>query len=167
MAVVTQEPFLFDGTIAENIGYGRHDATRDEIAAAAERAYAHEFIMEFPRDYDTLIGERGVKLSGGQRQRLAIARAMLADPRILILDEATSNLDTESERVIQASLAELMNGRTSFVIAHRLSTVTHADRIVVLEGGRVVEQGTHEQLMERSGRYRRMVELQFEAPLTR
>ncbi|MHC4946857.1 MAG: ABC transporter ATP-binding protein, partial [Planctomycetota bacterium] len=167
LGIVEQDIFLFDGTIAENIGYGRHDATRDEIAAAAERAYAHEFIMEFPRDYDTLIGERGVKLSGGQRQRLAIARAMLADPRILILDEATSNLDTESERVIQASLAELMNGRTSFVIAHRLSTVTHADRIVVLEGGRVVEQGTHEQLMERSGRYRRMVELQFEAPLTR
>ncbi len=161
LGIVEQDVFLFDGTIAENIGYAARWATGEDIRRAAEAANAHGFIMELEHGYETLIGERGVKLSGGQRQRLAIARALLADPRILILDEATSNLDTESERLIQASLARLLRGRTAFVIAHRLSTVAHADRIVVLECGRVVEQGTHAELMRASGRYRRMVELQL------
>ena len=125
---------------------------------------AHDFITAMEYGYDTLIGERGVKLSGGQRQRLTIARAILADPKILILDEATSNLDTESERLIQRSLRTLMAGRTSFVIAHRLSTIAGADKIVVIDKGRIVEQGTHEELMERSGRYQQMVELQTRPP---
>jgi ATP-binding cassette, subfamily B, bacterial len=160
LGIVEQDIFLFDGTIAENIGYGGRGATMDKIIHAAELANAHQFIAEFERGYNTLIGERGVRLSGGQRQRIAIARALLADPRILILDEATSNLDTESERLIQASLHRLMAGRTSFVIAHRLSTIAHADRIVVIDHGRIIEQGTHEELMASSGRYRDMVELQ-------
>jgi ATP-binding cassette subfamily B protein/subfamily B ATP-binding cassette protein MsbA len=161
LGVVEQDIFLFDGTIGENIAYGRRQATMDEIAEAAHLAHAAEFIERFDRGYDTVIGERGVRLSGGQRQRLAIARALLADPRILILDEATSNLDTESERLIQLSLETLMKDRTSFVIAHRLSTITHADLIVVLEHGEVVEQGTHAELMARSGAYQRMVEMQL------
>jgi ATP-binding cassette, subfamily B, bacterial len=160
LGIVEQDTFLFDGTIAENIGYGRRDASREEIVRAAVLANAHGFVLELEHGYDTVIGERGAKLSGGQRQRLTIARAILADPRILILDEATSNLDTESERLIQVSLQTLMAGRTSFVIAHRLSTITHADRIVVLEHGRIVEQGRHEELLEHSTRYRRMLELQ-------
>ncbi len=160
LGIVEQDTFLFDGTIADNLAYGRRDATRDQIIRAAEQANAHRFIMELPDGYDSYVGERGVKLSGGQRQRLTIARAILADPRILILDEATSNLDTESERLIQTSLRTLMAGRTSFVIAHRLSTIAHAHRILVLESGRIVEQGRHEELMSRSGRYRQMVELQ-------
>ena len=135
IGVVEQDVFLFDGSVAANIGYGKRLASIDSIRRAAEIANAHEFIDQLPQGYDTLIGERGVKLSGGQRQRLAIARAVLADPRILILDEATSNLDTESERLIQASLVELMRNRTCFVIAHRLSTIAHADRIVVIEAG--------------------------------
>jgi len=163
LGIVEQDVFLFDGTIAENIGYAARHATAEDIRRAAEAAHAHDFIMQLEHGYQTVIGERGVKLSGGQRQRLAIARALLADPRILILDEATSNLDTESERLIQASLARLLRGRTSIVIAHRLSTVAHADKIVVLEAGRVVEQGTHAQLMQASGRYRRMVERQLTA----
>jgi ATP-binding cassette subfamily B protein/subfamily B ATP-binding cassette protein MsbA len=164
LGIVEQDTFLFDGTIADNISYGRRDATPELIRDAARRANAHEFIEKLDRGYDTLIGERGVKLSGGQRQRLTIARAILADPKILILDEATSNLDTESERLIQSSLRELMLGRTSFVIAHRLSTIRHADRILVIESGRIVEQGTHDELMAHSGRYRQMVDLQTRPP---
>jgi ATP-binding cassette, subfamily B, bacterial len=167
LGIVEQDTFLFDGTIAENIAYGRRGASHQEIAQAAKLANAHEFISKLPSGYDSLIGERGVKLSGGQRQRLTIARAILANPRILILDEATSNLDTESERLIQASLQTLMAGRTSFVIAHRLSTITHASRILVLDGGRIIEQGRHDQLMQASGRYREMVDLQTSAPPTR
>jgi ATP-binding cassette subfamily B protein/subfamily B ATP-binding cassette protein MsbA len=163
LGVVQQEVFLFDGTIKENIAYGRRHATDAEIIDAAKRANAHEFIAPLPEGYDSIIGERGVKLSGGQRQRLAIARAILADPQILILDEATSNLDTESEQLIQASLTELLRGRTSFVIAHRLSTITHADMIVVMERGRIVEQGTHADLMRARGVYYAMVTRQQEA----
>jgi ATP-binding cassette subfamily B protein/subfamily B ATP-binding cassette protein MsbA len=164
LGIVEQDTFLFDGSIADNIAYGRRHASLDEIIHAAQLANAHEFIIQLEKGYDTLIGERGVKLSGGQRQRLTIARALLADPKILILDEATSNLDTESERLIQTSLQTLMAGRTSFVIAHRLSTIAHASRILVLEHGRVVEQGRHEELMAASGRYRTMVELQTHPP---
>jgi ATP-binding cassette subfamily B protein/subfamily B ATP-binding cassette protein MsbA len=160
LGIVEQDTFLFDGTIAENIAYGRRGASDAEITQAATLANAHEFIAKLPAGYDSLIGERGVKLSGGQRQRITIARAILADPRILILDEATSNLDTESERLIQGSLQTLMAGRTSFVIAHRLSTITHASRILVLENGRIIEHGRHEELMQASGRYRDMVDLQ-------
>ncbi|MBI4716252.1 MAG: ABC transporter ATP-binding protein [Planctomycetes bacterium] len=160
LAVVPQEVFLFDGTVADNIAYGRRSASRDAIASAARKANAHEFIQRLPEGYDTVIGERGVKLSGGQRQRLSIARAILADPEILIMDEATSNLDTESEQLIQASLANLLGTRTTFVIAHRLSTITHADIIVVLNHGRVEQMGTHVQLMSVDGLYRRMVERQ-------
>jgi ATP-binding cassette subfamily B protein/subfamily B ATP-binding cassette protein MsbA len=154
--IVEQDTFLFDGTIAENIAYGRRNA--------AQAANADEFIAGLAAGYETLIGERGVKLSAGQRQRITIARALLANPRILIFDEATSNLDTESERLIQASLHALMQGRTSFVIAHRLSTIAHADRIIVLEKGRIVEQGRHEELMESTSRYREMVLLQTSPP---
>ena len=161
IGIVEQDVFLFDGTIGENIGYGSRDATREDIYRAAETANALDFVEDLPDQFDTVIGERGVKLSGGQRQRLAIARAVLANPRILILDEATSNLDTESERLIQASLAKLMRGRTCFVIAHRLSTITHVDRIVVLEDGQIVEIGSHEHLMVENSRYREMVELQI------
>jgi ATP-binding cassette subfamily B protein/subfamily B ATP-binding cassette protein MsbA len=160
LAVVQQETFLFDGTVRENIAYGRRGATEAQILDAARRANAHEFVERLPEGYDTLIGERGFKLSGGQRQRISIARAILANPQILILDEATSNLDTESEQLIQASLADLFEGRTTFVIAHRLSTITGADLIVVLDEGRVVETGTHEGLMDRRGLYHDMVERQ-------
>ncbi|MDP6601034.1 MAG: ABC transporter ATP-binding protein, partial [Phycisphaerales bacterium] len=143
LGIVEQDIFLFEGTIAGNIAYGRRGASQEEIKRAAEQAAAHEFISDFSDGYDTEIGERGVKLSGGQRQRIAIARALLADPRILILDEATSNLDTESERLIQQSLSTLLQNRTSFVIAHRLSTIVDADQILVLDGGRIIESGTH------------------------
>lgn len=160
LAIVQQETFLFDGTVRENIAYGRRGASESDIIDAARRANAHAFIEKLPEGYDTLIGERGTKLSGGQRQRISIARAILADPQILILDEATSNLDTESEQLIQASLQELFRGRTTFVIAHRLSTITHADLIVVLDHGRIVETGTHEQLLGRRGMYFDMVERQ-------
>jgi ATP-binding cassette subfamily B protein/subfamily B ATP-binding cassette protein MsbA len=152
--------FLFDGTVGENIAYADRRASRRAIEEAAEAANAAAFIEALPDGYDTLIGERGVRLSGGQRQRLAIARAILADPVIFILDEATSNLDSESERLIQGALADLMRDRTSFVIAHRLSTIRDADRILVLDGGEVVESGSHAELMESSGLYRDMVELQ-------
>ncbi len=158
--IVDQDVFLFDGTVAENIAYGNRHATEADVRAAALLANAVEFIEPLAHGFDTLIGERGVKLSGGQRQRLAIARAVLADPQILILDEATSNLDTESELTIQNSLAALMDNRTAVVIAHRLSTIAHADRIVVLEAGQIVEIGTHASLMATDGRYREMVLLQ-------
>ncbi|MGE3818000.1 MAG: ABC transporter ATP-binding protein [Isosphaeraceae bacterium] len=160
LGIVEQDVFLFDGTVRENIGYARRRATRAEIETAARVAHAEEFIAELPEGYDTRIGERGVKLSGGQRQRLAIARAVLADPTIFILDEATSNLDSHSERLIQQGLESLMRDRTSFVIAHRLSTIQRADRILVMDAGRVIESGRHEELMARDGRYRGMVELQ-------
>ncbi|QDV46657.1 Putative multidrug export ATP-binding/permease protein [Stieleria neptunia] len=164
LGIVEQEVFLFDGTIADNIAYARRDCQDAEIIAAARAAAAHEFIEKLPNGYDSVIGERGVKLSGGQRQRLAIARAILADPKILILDEATSNLDSESEQMIQRSLEELLQNRTSLVIAHRLSTIRNADKIVVLEDGHIVEVGTHEQLVDGGGRYRDMVHLQMTEP---
>jgi ATP-binding cassette subfamily B protein/subfamily B ATP-binding cassette protein MsbA len=160
LGIVEQDVFLFDGTIAENIAYASRHATHEQIVEAAKAAGADEFIARFEFGYETVIGERGVKLSGGQRQRLAIARAILADPRILILDEATSNLDSESERYIQRSLQTLLQGRTSFVIAHRLSTIATADRIVVLRDGEIVEIGTHEELLALGGTYQQMVELQ-------
>ncbi|MEZ4416764.1 MAG: ABC transporter ATP-binding protein [Gemmatimonadota bacterium] len=160
LAVVQQDVFLFDGSVADNIAYGRRDASQGEIEDAAHRANAHEFIEKLPESYDTLVGERGVKLSGGQQQRLAIARAILADPQILILDEATSNLDTESEQLIQASMLTLLEGRTTFVIAHRLSTIRRADLILLLDQGRIVERGTHRELMVANGEYARMVRRQ-------
>lgn len=160
LGIVEQDVFLFDGTIAENIAYGDRSATHSRIEQAAHAANAAEFIDRLPDRYNTFIGERGVRLSGGQRQRLAIARAILADPRVFILDEATSNLDSESELLIQQSLTELLQGRTSFVIAHRLSTIRHADRILVLEDGVIAQFGSHDELMEGTGPYRGMVELQ-------
>lgn len=161
LGLVEQDVFLFDGTIGDNIGYGARHASQADIERAARIANAHDFISALPAGYDSLIGERGVKLSGGQRQRLAIARAVLADPLIFILDEATSNLDTESEQLIQQSLRTLLRGRTSFVIAHRLSTIVHADLILVLVDGRIVERGTHEELLAAGGRYRTMIEMQM------
>jgi ATP-binding cassette subfamily B protein/subfamily B ATP-binding cassette protein MsbA len=165
LGVVEQDVFLFDGTIAQNIGYARRNATAEEIRAAAEAANATEFIDQMSAGMQTIIGERGVRLSGGQRQRLAIARAILADPKLLILDEATSNLDTDSEQLIQQSLATLMRGRTSFVIAHRLSTISRADVIVVIENGRISQTGTHAELMAKGGKYRNMVEQQIHMTL--
>ena len=163
LALVQQDVFLFDGSVRDNIAYGRHDATDAEIEDAARRANAHEFIVKLPEQYDTFIGERGVKLSGGQQQRLAIARAILAAPQILILDEATSNLDTESEQLIQASMATLLAGRTTFVIAHRLSTVRRANLILLMDEGSVIERGTHEELMAARGVYHDMVVRQMES----
>jgi len=165
LGVVEQDVFLFDGTIGRNIAYSRKQATPEEIRRAAEVANALEFIDRLPNGMNSLIGERGVRLSGGQRQRLAIARAVLADPKLLILDEATSNLDTESEQLIQQSLGRLMKGRTSFVIAHRLSTIAGADLIVVVENGRILQTGTHHELMELGGKYRTMVEQQVKMTL--
>lgn len=160
LGVVQQEVFLFDGTVFANIAYANSHASRDAVIQAAQQANAHDFILDLPDGYDSLIGERGVKLSGGQRQRLSIARALLADPKILVLDEATSNLDTQSEQLIQNAMQELLKNRTTFVIAHRLSTITHADQIVVIDDGRVVESGTHDQLLAAGGDYAEMVRRQ-------
>lgn len=162
LGVVMQENFLFDGTIAENIAFASPHAARVRVEEVARVAHAHEFIMEFEQGYDTVVGERGVKLSGGQRQRISIARAILADPRILILDEATSSLDSESEALIQDGLRTLRAGRTTFVIAHRLSTIRSADQILVLEDGEIVERGTHHDLLEQGGRYRQLHDMQYQ-----
>jgi subfamily B ATP-binding cassette protein MsbA len=153
IAIVSQEPFLFNTTIRENIRYGREDATPAEIEEAARVAFAHEFILEQPQGYETVIGERGVKLSGGQRQRLTIARAVLKNAPILILDEATSSLDSQAEKEVQRAIDNLIRSRTTLVIAHRLSTVAHADKILVLDGGRIVEEGRHDELLRAKGLY--------------
>jgi subfamily B ATP-binding cassette protein MsbA len=157
IAVVTQEPFLFNTSIRENIAYGRPGATMEEIVSAADAANINDFVLSLPRGYETVVGERGANISGGQCQRITIARALLRDPKILILDEATSNLDTESEQLIQAAMATLLAGRTTFVIAHRLSTIRQADIILLMEEGRIVERGTHEALMAARGAYHEMV----------
>lgn len=161
VGIVPQETVLFNGTVYDNILYGRLDATKEEVEAAAKAANAHNFIMELPQGYETRMGDRGMNISGGQRQRISIARAILKNPQILILDEATSALDTESERVVQEALDRLMVGRTSFVIAHRLSTIKNADRIMVLEKGQLVEQGTHDELMEMNGLYAHLYQIQY------
>ncbi|OGL42039.1 MAG: lipid A export permease/ATP-binding protein MsbA [Candidatus Schekmanbacteria bacterium GWA2_38_9] len=161
IGIVTQDIFLFNDTARENIAYGKSNASDEEIMAAAQKAYAHEFIMELPEKYETFIGERGVRLSGGQKQRIAIARALLKDPPILILDEATSALDSESEMMVQRALENLMKDRTTFVIAHRLSTVRKADKIVALEDGKIVEVGKHESLIARNGLYKKLYDIQF------
>src|SRR5437016_787530 len=159
---VLQETCLFNGTIAGNIRYAKPDATLEEIMAAAKAANAHDFIVQKPDGYDTQVGERGQSLSGGERQRIAIARAILHNPRILILDEATSSVDTDTEKQIQDAIARLIKGRTTFAIAHRLSTLRHADRLVVLKEGKVEEVGTHDELIEKKGEFYRLVEMQQE-----
>lgn len=162
IGLVPQETFLFGGTIADNISYGNLNADREAIISAAKAAYAHDFIEKLPKGYDTEVGERGLKISAGQRQRIAIARALLKDPRILILDEATSALDSESEKMVQMALDSLMQNRTTFVIAHRLSTIKNADRILVMKGGQIVEQGSHEALLAAGGLYHHLWSLQFQ-----
>jgi ABC-type multidrug transport system fused ATPase/permease subunit len=164
MAVVSQDPILFSGSVRDNIRYGRLDATDEEVEEAARLANAETFIREFPDGYDTKVGERGVQLSGGQRQRVSIARAILRDPRVLILDEATSALDAVSEGLVQEALERLQEGRTTLVIAHRLSTVRDADRILVLDEGRVVEEGTHAELIDAAGAYAKLVARQASSP---
>lgn len=161
VGLVPQEPALFSGTVRENIALARPSASLEEVTAAARAAHADEFVRQLPQGYDTPVGERGVKLSGGQRQRIAIARVFLKDPAVVVLDEATSSLDTESERLVEDALAELLDGRTTLIIAHRLSTVRRADRVVVLDGGRVVEEGTHAELLARGGLYARLYQGQF------
>jgi len=161
LASVLQENFLFDGTIAANVGYAKPGSSLEEIKEACRTAHCDEFISQFPQGYDTIVGERGIKLSGGQRQRVSIARAILASPRILILDEATSSLDSESEQMIQDGLRRLRSGRTAFVIAHRLSTIRSADQILVLEAGQIVERGTHAELLALGGRYRQLHDKQY------
>jgi subfamily B ATP-binding cassette protein MsbA len=167
LASVLQENFLFDGTIAENVGYASPGASREAIIDACRIAHCDEFISQFPQGYDTVVGERGIKLSGGQRQRVSIARAILANPRILILDEATSSLDSESEQMIQDGLRNLRAGRTTFVIAHRLSTIRSADQILVLEEGQIIERGTHAELIELNGRYRYLHDKQYKFEMDR
>jgi len=166
IGIVPQETLLFGGTIRENIRYGRLDATEDEIIAAAKAANAHDFILELPDQYETVVGERGIRLSGGQRQRVAIARAILKDPRILLLDEATSSLDSESEHLVQEALARLMQNRTTVIIAHRLSTIKIADRIAVLDKGNILELGTHDALMAQDGLYAKLYSMQFREDLS-
>ena len=161
IGIVTQDTVLFNDSIRNNIAYGRLDLPLERVREAAAAAYADEFIMQLPKGYDTVIGEAGVRLSGGQRQRLAIARALLKNAPILILDEATSSLDSQSEALVQKALYNLMQGRSTLVIAHRLSTVTRADRIVVVEAGRVVEEGSHRELLALGGSYKRLFDLQF------
>jgi subfamily B ATP-binding cassette protein MsbA len=161
LGVVLQDNFLFDGTVAENIKYGTPAATLADVQRVSQIANAAEFIEKFEKGYDTIVGERGVRLSGGQRQRVAIARALLANPRILLLDEATSSLDSESEMMIQDGLRSLRRGRTTFVIAHRLSTIRSADQILVIEGGAIVERGTHDELLAHAGRYRQLYDKQY------
>jgi subfamily B ATP-binding cassette protein MsbA len=161
LGIVSQDVILFNETVLQNIKYGKFDATREEVIEAAKAAYADEFIRFFPDAYDTFIGERGLRLSGGQRQRLSIARAILRNPPVLILDEATSSLDTASEMMIQRALEKLMENRTTVVIAHRLSTVRKADRIVVMDKGRITETGTHEELLDKEGLYNELYQLQF------
>jgi subfamily B ATP-binding cassette protein MsbA len=160
LGIVLQESFLFDGSIRENVAFSRPDASEEAVLRACRIARVDEFAESFPDKYDTIVGERGVKLSGGQRQRISIARAILADPRILILDEATSSLDSESEQMIQEGLSYLMRGRTTFVIAHRLSTIRRADQILVMEQGQIVERGTHQELYTLGGRYRELYDKQ-------
>jgi subfamily B ATP-binding cassette protein MsbA len=167
LASVLQDNFLFDGTIAENVGYAKPGATVDEIKEACRIAHCDEFINQFPQGYDTIVGERGIKLSGGQRQRVSIARAILANPRVLILDEATSSLDSESEQMIQDGLRRLRSGRTTFVIAHRLSTIRSADQILVLEAGQIVERGNHSELLALNGRYRQLYDKQYKFEMDR
>jgi ATP-binding cassette subfamily B protein len=162
IALVPQEPFIFGASVADNIAYGRQGASRAEIEEAAKRAAAHGFIAALPQGYDTLLGERGVTVSGGERQRLAIARAILKDAPVLLLDEATSALDANNETLVQAALAELMTGRTTLVIAHRLATIVGASRILVIDGGEIVEQGDHATLLAKGGLYARLARLQFE-----
>jgi ABC-type multidrug transport system fused ATPase/permease subunit len=161
IGIVPQDVFLFSGTVRQNIAYGKHRATEQEIIAAAKLANAHEFIVALPRAYETEIGERGIKLSGGERQRLAIARTILRDPKILIMDEATSEVDSESERLIRDALSRLLLNRTAFIIAHRLSTVLDAEKIVVLDGGGIVSSGNHRELYANCELYRRLCDLQF------
>jgi subfamily B ATP-binding cassette protein MsbA len=162
VAVVLQETFLFNTTVYENLLYGKPDASREEVIAAASAANAHEFIIHLPDGYDTEIGERGVKLSGGQRQRIALARAILTDPRILILDEATSSVDAEAEHLIQQAMDEVMKGRTSLVIAHRLSTIRSADKIIAIDEGSICEAGTHQELMTLGGLYSQLYRRQMD-----
>ena len=161
IAIVPQDTILFDGTVMENIIYGAPTATREGAIEAAKQANAHDFIIQMPKGYETQIGESGAKLSTGQQQRLSIARALLKGPPILVLDEATSALDSQSEVLVQASLENLMKGRTTFVIAHRLSTVVHADKILVLNGGEIVENGTHQELLKNGGLYQKLCQMQF------
>lgn len=166
VAVVLQDTFLFNGSVRDNLLYGKPDATGEELLAATKAAYAHEFVEQMPQGYDTEIGERGVKLSGGQRQRLALARAILADPRILILDEATSSVDAEAEYLIQQALDQVLVGRTALVIAHRLSTIRNADKIIALEGGRIREVGSHDELLQRGGLYSQLYQRQLDLTST-